>query len=91
MFKMTKTTLKIEGMMCGMCEAHMNDAVRNTMEVKNVSSSHKNGETVIISENPLDENQIRKAVNTAGYTLCGISSEPYTEKSGGLFSIFKKN
>ena len=25
---MTKTTLKIDGMMCGMCEAHVNDAIR---------------------------------------------------------------
>lgn len=91
MFKMTKTTLKIEGMMCGMCEAHMNDAIRSTMEVKNVTSSHKNGETVIISENPLDEGKIREAVKSTGYTLCDIHSEAYTKKDGGLFSIFKKN
>ena len=25
---MTKTTLKIDGMMCGMCESHVNDAIR---------------------------------------------------------------
>ena len=25
---MVKTTLKIDGMMCSMCEAHMNDLVR---------------------------------------------------------------
>ena len=25
---MTKTTVKVDGMMCGMCEAHMNDLVR---------------------------------------------------------------
>ena len=24
---MTKTILKIDGMMCGMCEAHVNDAI----------------------------------------------------------------
>ncbi len=26
---MVKTTLKIDGMMCGMCESHVNDAIRN--------------------------------------------------------------
>ena len=26
---MVKTTLGIDGMMCGMCESHMNDAIRN--------------------------------------------------------------
>ena len=25
---MTKTTLSIDGMMCSMCEAHINDAIR---------------------------------------------------------------
>lgn len=37
---MTKTTLKIDGMMCGMCESHVNDAIRNAFEVKKVTSSH---------------------------------------------------
>ena len=39
---MTKTTLKIDGMMCGMCESHMNDAIRNAFNVKKVSLSVKN-------------------------------------------------
>ena len=26
---MIKTTLRIDGMMCGMCEAHVNDAIRS--------------------------------------------------------------
>ena len=25
---MIRTTVKVDGMMCGMCEAHINDAVR---------------------------------------------------------------
>lgn len=25
---MIKTTVQVEGMMCGMCESHVNDAVR---------------------------------------------------------------
>ena len=40
---MTKTTLKIDGMMCGMCESHMNDAIRKAFNVKKVTSSHSNG------------------------------------------------
>ena len=42
---MTKTTLKIDGMMCGMCESHMNDAIRKAFNVKKVTSSHSKGET----------------------------------------------
>ena len=29
---MVKTTLKIDGMMCSMCEAHMNDLVRQNSQ-----------------------------------------------------------
>ena len=28
---MIKTTVNIEGMMCGMCEKHVNEAIVNTM------------------------------------------------------------
>lgn len=36
---MQKITLKIDGMMCGMCESHINDVIRRTFPVKKVSSS----------------------------------------------------
>ena len=36
---MIKTTLKIDGMMCGMCESHMNDLIRKNFKVKKVTSS----------------------------------------------------
>ena len=44
---MIKTTVKVDGMMCGMCEAHINDAIRRNFNVKKVKSSHSKGETVI--------------------------------------------
>ena len=46
---MIQTTLKVNGMMCGMCESHINDVVRKTAQVKKVTSSHTKGETVIVS------------------------------------------
>jgi len=30
---MIKTVLKIDGMMCGMCEAHICDAIRNAVSI----------------------------------------------------------
>ena len=30
---MIKTTVKVDGMMCGMCESHVNDAVRRAFQV----------------------------------------------------------
>ena len=31
---MVKTVLKIDGMMCGMCESHMNDLIRKNFKSK---------------------------------------------------------
>ena len=84
---MVKTTLKIDGMMCGMCESHVNDAIRNAFPVKKVTSSHSKGETVIISEEALSEDKIREVMQPTGYELKDITSEPY-EKKG--FSLFKR-
>ncbi len=81
---MVKTTLKIDGMMCGMCESHVNDAIRNAFPVKKVTSSHSKGETVIISEEALSEDKIREVMQPTGYELKDITSEPYEKKS--LFS-----
>lgn len=85
---MIKTVLKIDGMMCGHCEAHVNDEIRNNFDVKKVSSSHSKGETEIISENPLDEAKLTDVISETGYTLSGITSEPYTKN--GFFSFLKK-
>lgn len=84
---MIKTTLEIEGMACGMCEAHVNDAVRKAFPVKKVTSSHAKGRTEIISDRPLDEGKLKAAVSATGYTVKAILTEPY-EKKG--FSLFHK-
>ena len=80
---MIKTTVGVEGMMCGHCEAHVNDAVRNAFKVKKVESSHAKGETVIISENEIAEGEIVKVIEATGYKVTGVKAEPYVKK--GLF------
>ncbi|MCR5747834.1 MAG: cation transporter [Lachnospiraceae bacterium] len=80
---MTKTVINIDGMMCSMCEAHINEAIRKALGVSKVRSSHKKGLTEIISDEPLDEAAAIKAVNDTGYTVTGYKSEPYTKK--GIF------
>lgn len=80
---MLKTTLIIDGMACGMCESHINETVRREFAVKKVSSSHSKGITEIISENPLDESDLRKAIDATGYTVISVDTEPYVKK--GLF------
>ncbi len=77
---MVKTTLQIDGMMCAMCESHMNDAIRNNFPVKKVSSSHQKGETEIVSETPLDETKLQSVIAATGYKLLSVETVPYAKK-----------
>lgn len=83
---MVKTTLKIDGMMCGMCEAHVNDVIRKVVpDAQKVKSSHIKGESTFISEQEIDEHKIIDAVAETGYTVQSVNTEPYTKKLFGLF------
>ena len=86
---MVKITLQVQGMACGMCESHVNDAVRKAFPVKKVTSSHSKGKAVVLSEEPLDETVLRAAIHDTGYELQSVSAHPY-EKKKGLSGFLKK-
>ena len=86
---MVKTVLKIDGMMCGMCESHMNDLIRKNFKVKKVTSSAKDGETVIISDTAIDVPFAKKEIKAIGYELLSFTTEPY-EKKCFLCSLLSK-
>ena len=69
---MIETVIKIDGMMCGMCESHINDIIRKSFAVKKVTSSHTKGETVIVSEAPLNEAALRTAIAETGYEVTDV-------------------
>ncbi len=77
---MTKITVKVDGMMCGMCESHVNDAVRKAFTVRKVTSSHSRGQTVILTDNDIDEDALRSAIDATGYEVKAVSKEPYEKK-----------
>ena len=86
---MYKTTVKIDGMMCSMCEAHINDTLRNKLSFDKVSSSHKAGEAVIISEDPITLDDITSsALADSGYSATGFVCVPYVKK--GIFGRLHK-
>ena len=85
---MIRTTVKISGMACSMCEAHINDTIRRAFSVEKVSSSHTKGETVILSREPLGEPALPASIAATGYTAGEIRAAPYERK--GLFSFLKK-
>ena len=72
---MIKTTVQVTGMVCGMCEAHINDAVRAAFQVRKVRSSRKKGETVILSEIPIDRDRLRQVIASAGYMMLQAREE----------------
>ena len=81
---MNKITVKIDGMMCGMCEAHICDTIRRAFpDAKKVSASRKKGEATFLSDIAPDEEALKKAIADTGYTFVSVSSEAY--KKRGLF------
>ena len=81
--------LEIHGMMCGMCESHINDAIRNNFDVKKVTSDRRKDETVILSKEKLDENKLLEIIKATGYDYKGMQVNEVEEK--GFFSkLFKK-
>ena len=82
---MIQTTIGVGGMMCEMCEAHINDAIRKSFAVKSAKSDRRKNRCVVVSEEPLDEAAVRAAIASTGYDFLSISSEPYVKK--GLFGL----
>ena len=83
---MTETIIGIDGMMCDMCEAHINDAIRKHFSVKSAKSNRRKKQCVAVSEEPLDEARIREVIAETGYDLLSVSSGPYKKK--GFLGLF---
>lgn len=87
---MKKYVLKVDGMMCGMCEAHVNNAVRKCADVADVKSSHSKGITEIVCEDEIDVEAIKKAIEEDGYKVLSVD-EADAQKQGFFAKLFKKN
>ena len=78
---MIKMTMKIDGMMCSMCEAHICDVIRKAVPgAKKVSASHARGEASFLTEEAADEGRLKDAVAATGYTCLSVKAEPYEKK-----------
>ena len=80
---MIKTTLKIDGMMCSMCEAHVCDAIRRAVpDAKKVTASRSKKEASFLTEALVDKEALKAAIDATGYTCLGVES---AAASKGLF------
>ena len=81
---MIKTILKIEGMMCGMCETHICDTIRKTVPgAKKVAASRSRKEATFLTEGPVDAGRLKATIDETGYSCLSVESAPYERK--GLF------
>lgn len=85
---MIKTTIKIDGMVCAMCEAHIRDALRRELPISRVRASHKRGVAFCESRDSLSEEAIRKTVEATGYRVTAVTSAP--KEPHGLLALFRR-
>lgn len=81
---MNKVVLRIDGMSCGMCEAHICDTIRKVVpSAKKVAASRGKKEASFLTEEEISADLLQTAINETGYTCLSVESAPYEKK--GLF------
>ena len=68
---MTKT-IHIEGMSCGHCVAHVEEALRALPGVESVAVSLENKTAIIQTAQPVTDEALRTAIDEAGYEAVSI-------------------
>lgn len=81
---MTKI-MTVEGMMCGMCEAHVNEALRKVSGVKKASASRSKKQVTIECDESVSDEALLKAVNDTGYKASDVRAAPEKKGLRGLF------
>ncbi len=64
-------TIKVEGMMCHNCEAHVQKALESIRKVESAVADHEAGTVVLTLSGDVKEDKLKKAVEEAGYTYLG--------------------
>lgn len=65
-------TMKIEGMMCGHCEARVKKVLEALPEVDSVLVSHENDTAVVTLNAPLADEVLKNAVEAQDYKVIEI-------------------
>lgn len=74
-------TVKVNGMMCGMCEAHIQNTIRDLVpDARKVSASHGKGEVTFISDAEVSDEAVRAGINRTGYEFVSIHGEEQIAK-----------
>ena len=65
-------TMKIEGMMCGHCEAHIKKALEALDAVEMAEVSHTEGTAVVTLKEEVPDDVLKKVVEEEGYQVIEI-------------------
>ena len=68
---MTKT-MKIEGMMCGQCEARVKKSLETLDQVQEAVVSHEAGTAVVTLKVDVDDSVLKKTVEDQDYKVTSI-------------------
>lgn len=68
---MTKT-IKIEGMMCPRCEAHVKKALEALEEVESATASFQAGTAIVTLKTEIDNQRLKQVVEAEDYTVLEI-------------------
>ena len=68
-----KKTMKIEGMMCGHCEAHVKKALEAVAGVESAEVSHAAGTAIVTLSSEVENEVLKQAVEAHDYPVISIS------------------
>ncbi len=66
-----KKTIKVKGIMCEHCEAHVKEALEKIDGVESAVANHKKGKVVITMTKDVGKDALKNAVTDAGYDFVG--------------------
>ena len=69
---MNKYSLNVEGMMCGMCEAHVQDAVRKVVPTAKKVKANRKKNLVTFKAEEVDNELLIKTITETGYTASDL-------------------
>ncbi len=66
---MNKYILGIDGMACGMCELHVEEAISKSLKAKKIKASHIKNNLIVITDLEMSEDDYHKILDPTGYRI----------------------
>ena len=77
---MNKYILGIDGMACGMCELHVEEAITKKLKVKKAKASHIKNNLIVIIEDNLSGEDFKKILDPTGYRITSFERTTAVKK-----------